>query len=73
MTELFGARAADPEYEELLDTDVEAVLNDNQSIELIASSATRQPETSLEGNRPHPSCVQADDGGKRHELSDPGS
>ena len=39
VTELFGARAADPEYTELLDTDVEAVLNDNQSIELIASSA----------------------------------
>ncbi|MCZ6787776.1 MAG: hypothetical protein O7E54_11505, partial [Planctomycetota bacterium] len=39
VTELFGARAADPEYTELLDTDVDAVLNDNQSIELIASSA----------------------------------
>ena len=50
MTELFGARSANPAYKELLDTDVSAVLNDNQSIELLASSARADIDNPLAPN-----------------------
>ncbi len=50
VTELFGVRAADPAYKELVDTAISAVLNDNQTIELVASSARADIDNPLAPN-----------------------